>query len=115
MSFMNEFHEAESWNYPVREVMKSLGATHRWGVSGTPPLNSTDAVLEVAELLWFAKEAADEMAAPAMSQAMKFRNSQRQEALMWLQQISNQKQVEVECQAWIRDYVRQNTSELVEA
>lgn len=112
---LDEFHEAESWNYPVREVMKSLGATHRWGVSGTPPLNSTDAVLEVAELLWFAKEAADEMAAPAMSQAMKFRNSQRQEALMWLQQISNQKQVEVECQAWIRDYVRQNTSELVEA
>ena len=51
---LDEFHEAGAWSYRVREIAKSMGATHRWGLSGTPPLDSTESLLEVAQLLWYA-------------------------------------------------------------
>ena len=86
---LDEFHESESWANRVRDVMKSLGATHRWGLSGTPPLDTTDAVLEVAELLWYATDAT----APFMSEALKHRKSQKQEAKIWLADEENKKKL----------------------
>ena len=69
--------------------MKSLGATYRWGLSGTPPLDTTDAVLEVAELLWYATDAT----APFMSEALKHRKSLKQEAKTWLADEENKKKL----------------------
>ena len=86
---LDEFHESESWVTRVRDVMKSLGAMHRWGLSGTPPLDTTDAVLEVAELLWYATDAT----APFMSEALKHRKSQKQEAKIWLADEENKKKL----------------------
>ena len=86
---LDEFHESESWANRVRDVMKSLGATHRWGLSGTPPLDTTDAVLEVAELLWYATDAT----APFMSEALKHRKSQKQSAKTWLAKTENKRKV----------------------
>ena len=111
---LDEFHESESWKTAVREVMKSLGATHRWGLSGTPPLNSTDSVLEVAELLWYATEG-DSLVSPAMSKALKYRQSKTNAAKSWLANAANQEEVQKECQVMIRDFVRQNESTLVKA
>lgn len=53
----DEFHESETWEYRVREMLKSLGAEHKWGLSGTPPLGSAAAVVEVAALLGYANPA----------------------------------------------------------
>ncbi|CAL1168735.1 unnamed protein product [Cladocopium goreaui] len=108
---LDEFHESESWITRVREVMKSLGATYRWGLSGTPPLDTTDAVLEVAELLWYATDAT----APFMSEALKHRKSRKQDSKTWLADEENKQKIHGECQAMIRDVVRQNSSQLVEA
>ena len=113
---LDEFHESESWKTAVREVMKSLGATHRWGLSGTPPLNSTDSVLEVAELLWYATDGGpDAVLSPAMSKALKYRQSTKTAAKSWLAKTANQEEVQKECQVMIRDFVRQNESTLVKA
>ena len=49
----DEFHESESWVFRTRELLKSIGATHRWGLSGTPPLGSTEPAAQVAELLCY--------------------------------------------------------------
>ena len=86
---LDEFHETESWITKVREVMKSLGATHRWGLSGTPPLDTTDAVLEVAELLWYATDATT----PFMNKALKHRNSQKLGSITWLANAENKRKV----------------------
>lgn len=50
---MDEFHESESWVYRVREMFKSIGADHRWGLSGTPPVGDVAAVSQVASILWY--------------------------------------------------------------
>jgi hypothetical protein len=86
---LDEFHESESWITRVREVMKSLGATYRWGLSGTPPLDTTDAVLEVAELLWYATDAT----APFMSEAFKHRKSRKQDSKRWLADEENKQKI----------------------
>ena len=69
------------------------GVTHRWGLSGTPPLDTTDAVLEVAELLWYATDAT----APFMSEALKHRKSQKHEAKIWLADEENKKKLPCSC------------------
>lgn len=86
---LDEFHETESWVSRVRDVMKSLGATYRWGLSGTPPLDTTDAVLEVAELLWYATDAT----APFMSEALKHRKSRKQDSKKWLADEENKQKI----------------------
>ena len=86
---LDEFHESESWITRVREVMKSLGATYRWGLSGTPPLDSTDAVLEVAELLWYATDAT----APFMTEALEHRKSRKQDSKKWLADEDNKQKI----------------------
>jgi len=50
---MDEFHESESWVYRVCEMFKSIGARHRWGLSGTPPVGSLSSIKQVAEILWY--------------------------------------------------------------
>ena len=42
--------------YRVREMLRGLTAVHKWGLSGTPPLENGSAVAEVARLLGFASE-----------------------------------------------------------
>ena len=85
---LDEFHESESWRAASREVMKSLGATHRWGLSGTPPLDSTDSVLEVAEILRYATEAT-----PIMMEALKKKGQMRQIPTSWLAQSTNKQKL----------------------
>ena len=50
---MDEFHESEAWVYRVREMFKSIGADHRWGLSGTPPVGDTAAISQMAAILWY--------------------------------------------------------------
>ena len=50
---MDEFHESESWVYRVREMFKSVGADHRWGLSGTPPVGNRESIAQVAQILWY--------------------------------------------------------------
>ena len=84
---LDEFHESESWQSSVREVMKSLGATHRWGLSGTPPLDETDSVLEVAELLWYAD------GRPILCEALKNKKKKSLEAKSWWADPANKQKV----------------------
>ena len=86
---LDEFHESESWNSRVRDVMKALAATCRWGLSGTPPLDSTDSVLEVAEILRYATGAT-----PFMTEALKNRKKEKSEkAQSWLADEGNKQKV----------------------
>ena len=102
---LDEFHETESWKSAVREVLKSIGATHRWGLSGTPPLSNTDSVLEVAELFHYIRKETS----PTMALALKSRQSQK------LQTVQAKQKLHEECQAMIHGFVRQNSSALIEA
>ena len=34
-------------------MFKSIGADHRWGLSGTPPVGDTAAISQVADILWY--------------------------------------------------------------
>lgn len=102
---LDEFHETESWKRAVREVLKSIGATHRWGLSGTPPLGDVNSVLEVAELLNYVQDESS----PTMALAFKKGQSSK------LKREDMQKKLHEECQAMISGFVRQNSSALVEA
>mmetsp|Transcript_16843 Transcript_16843/g.39327 ORF Transcript_16843/g.39327 Transcript_16843/m.39327 type:complete len:868 (+) Transcript_16843:56-2659(+) len=52
---MDEFHESESWDYKVRELFKGIGATHRWGLSGTPPIADVESIDGIADMMWAVK------------------------------------------------------------
>ncbi|CAE7818718.1 RAD5B [Symbiodinium sp. CCMP2592] len=102
---LDEFHETESWKKAIREVLKSIGATHRWGLSGTPPLGDVNSVLEVAELLNYVQD----KSSPTMALAFKKGQSSK------LKQEDTQRKLREECQTMILGFVRQNSSALVEA
>ena len=38
--------------YRVRCMFEAVGATHRWGLSGTPPISNRESLWDVAYLLW---------------------------------------------------------------
>jgi len=110
---LDEFHESESWEYRVREMMKSVGATHRWGLSGTPPLGSCDAVSQVAELLWFPKlEEAPQMAKLVVLQKP---NCPKDDVESFKKQKNVQRVLQDEVRRFLDGCVRQNSSEVVEA
>jgi hypothetical protein len=48
---LDEFHESESWDFRGRELLKAVGSKYRWGLSGTPPFDSTESAALVAGLL----------------------------------------------------------------
>ena len=102
---LDEFHETESWKRSTREVLKSIGATYRWGLSGAPPLSNVDSILEVAELLNYVSQED----APTMALALGCRHSKS------LKTEAMQQKLHQECQAMIHSFVRQNSSSLVEA
>eukprot|EP00929_Paragymnodinium_shiwhaense_P001824 TRINITY_DN102030_c0_g1_i1.p1 TRINITY_DN102030_c0_g1~~TRINITY_DN102030_c0_g1_i1.p1 ORF type:complete len:1008 (+),score=202.88 TRINITY_DN102030_c0_g1_i1:153-3026(+) len=102
---LDEFHESESWSYRVREYLKSLGARHRWGLSGTPPFSSAENVAEVAELLWYSKGGARVMDKYLVECG---RKSQ-------LLDEGDLPLLRAEGQKFLDEYVRQNVSDLVEA
>jgi len=110
---LDEFHESESWEYRVREMMKSVGATHRWGLSGTPPLGSCEAVSQVAELLWFPKYEE----APRIAKLVQ--TSKPNAPKCQLEKFKSLKNVEKDLHEEVRRFlsscVRQNASEVVEA
>ena len=37
----------------MEPLLLKLGATYRWGLSGTPPLGSAETAAEVSELFWY--------------------------------------------------------------
>ena len=84
MSFMSQ-----SPGSPVCEKWWNLWGPRTAGVSGTPPLDTTDAVLEVAELLWYATDAT----APFMSEAFKHRKSRKQDSKRWLADEENKQKI----------------------
>lgn len=113
---LDEFHESESWVYRVREMVKALGATHRWGLSGTPPLGSCEAVTEVAELLHF----------PTLEKGTHMTDLQgithgnkgartKERLLQEFQQSNKVARLHQEVRRFLDDFVRQNSSELIEA
>lgn len=50
---VDEFHESQTWEFRVREMLSALEAEHKWGLSGTPPLHCGASVAQVAKLLGF--------------------------------------------------------------
>jgi len=50
---MDEFHETESWSFRTRCMYEWTGASHRWGLSGTPPISNSMSIVDVAEILWY--------------------------------------------------------------
>ena len=102
---LDEFHETESWKMSTREVLKSIGATYRWGLSGTPPLSNTESIMEVAELLNYVRKEAS----PTMALALENRLSKN------LKAEAAQQKLREECQVMIHGFVRQSSSSLAEA
>ncbi|CAE8660588.1 unnamed protein product [Polarella glacialis] len=108
----DEFHESESWEYNrVRELTKALCATNRWGLSGTPPLGSSEAVADVAELMGYP----DLCGAACMRRRVEIRNKPHWAYREELSSDSHQTGLRHEAQEFVDGYVRQNSSELVEA
>jgi len=106
---LDEFHESESWVYRVRELVKATGATHRWGLSGTPPLGSCEAVSQVAELLWFPELEH----APGMEEALAL--DKRFAAYRdFAEDGTKLSQLQQEVKRFLDTFVRQNSSELIE-
>eukprot|EP00930_Biecheleria_cincta_P048911 TRINITY_DN34167_c0_g1_i1.p1 TRINITY_DN34167_c0_g1~~TRINITY_DN34167_c0_g1_i1.p1 ORF type:complete len:995 (-),score=165.18 TRINITY_DN34167_c0_g1_i1:327-3272(-) len=104
---LDEFHESDSWQFRVREMMKSIGGTHRWGLSGTPPMGSCDSVTEVAELLWFPKLEK----APNMESFCQLKGKSEHKRLDAVTAPKLGKEVT----RFLSEFVRQNVSEVVEA
>ncbi|CAE8597074.1 unnamed protein product [Polarella glacialis] len=107
----DEFHESESWEYRVRELTKALGATNRWGLSGTPPLGSSEAVADVAELMGYP----DLCGAAYMKRHVEIGNKPHKLSREECSSDSHQTALRLEAQEFVDGYVRQNSSELVEA
>eukprot|EP00746_Dinoflagellata_sp_MGD_P001530 gnl/MRDRNA2_/MRDRNA2_102897_c0_seq1.p1 gnl/MRDRNA2_/MRDRNA2_102897_c0~~gnl/MRDRNA2_/MRDRNA2_102897_c0_seq1.p1 ORF type:complete len:1184 (+),score=191.76 gnl/MRDRNA2_/MRDRNA2_102897_c0_seq1:98-3649(+) len=108
----DEFHESEAWEYRVREMLRSLGATHKWGLSGTPPLGSPAAVAEVAGLLSSASPSAEgNILAKALYWGSNLRASTAGASDFF---ASCKSQLEAVAENFVKGYIRQNTSDLIE-
>jgi len=106
---LDEFHEAAAWTNPVRQIVKALGAEFRWGLTGTPPVGSTEEVLETAHLLRY----------PALEPAASFLRDAdfptRLKAQAWLEKPENRSGLQSDARRFLEDFVRQNTSTLLES
>ena len=108
----DEFHESEAWEYRVREMLRCLGAVHKWGLSGTPPLGSPLAVAEVAGLLGYAHPSE---VGNAFEKALYYAwNPQSGSGQWWFAQQDHQRRLKEMAEGFVEGYIRQNTSALVE-
>lgn len=102
---LDEFHESESWDFRSRELMKAVGAEHRWGLSGTPPFGSIESAALVAELLHY-------QGAASMQTYLALK---RQRRTKWCEDPEHVAAMRAELQTFLDGHVRQNKSDLVEA
>ncbi|CAE7513671.1 RAD5 [Symbiodinium sp. CCMP2456] len=113
---LDEFHESEAWEYRVREMLRGIKADHKWGLSGTPPMETGAAVAELAGLLNYIEASEDESKHP-MSKALWFNHftkKQGGEALRWFRDPRAVRRLNADAQKFVDKYIRQNTSDLVE-
>ena len=114
----DEFHESEAWEYRVREMLRGLRATHKWGLSGTPPLGGPFAVAEVAGLLGYTRpRVRGDVFGKALFYAwtrQRQRSCQRWQAEHWFAAPANQDRLKAQAERFVAEYIRQNTSELIE-
>eukprot|EP00747_Dinoflagellata_sp_TGD_P121807 gnl/TRDRNA2_/TRDRNA2_173490_c2_seq10.p1 gnl/TRDRNA2_/TRDRNA2_173490_c2~~gnl/TRDRNA2_/TRDRNA2_173490_c2_seq10.p1 ORF type:complete len:784 (-),score=89.47 gnl/TRDRNA2_/TRDRNA2_173490_c2_seq10:1572-3902(-) len=109
---LDEFHESEAWEYRVREMLRSLGAIHKWGLSGTPPLSNTAAVVEVAGLLGCTMPCKD---GGIFEKALYYGSNTRSahpNSTAWFE--ANQLCLQEAAAKFVQEHIRQNASELVE-
>ncbi|OLQ03141.1 DNA repair protein RAD5 [Symbiodinium microadriaticum] len=114
---LDEFHESEAWEYRVREMLRGIRADHKWGLSGTPPMETGAAVAELAGLLNYIEASEDESKHP-MSKALLFNHftkKQGGEALRWFRDPQTVRRLNADAQRFVDKYIRQNTSDLVES
>ena len=105
---IDEFHESVVWEFRPRELVKEIGATHRWGLSGTPPLHTSVAVTEVAKLLWYPQK----VAAPMMKLWIMLEQTRGQKLISFVE--SHGLALEMEALAFLNNCVRQNSTKLVD-
>ena len=113
----DEFHESEAWQYRVREMLRRLGAVHKWGLSGTPPLGSPLAVAEVAGLLGYAHPSEE---GNAFGKALYYAwgvgrgGAACRDGEAWFAREDVQRRLKEMAEGFVAGYIRQNTSALVE-
>ena len=105
---IDEFHESSAWDFRNRELVKAIGATHRWGLSGTPPFSTSVAVTEVARLLWYPQIAY----APAMQLWLTLEGARGARVGHFIQYHGLE--LEAEALTFLKNNVRQNSSRKVE-
>jgi len=113
---LDEFHESEAWEYRVRQMLTSLGAVHKWGLSGTPPLRSAGAVAEVAALLGYTRPEKDGSIIARAVHHMGIHGSSpgNNSAKQFWENTENQAELKAVTQRFVNNHIRQNTSELIE-
>lgn len=105
---IDEFHESAAWEYKNRELVRAIGATKRWGLSGTPPLDTSAAVTDVALLLGYHEE----VDAPAMKLWSQLEQAGVKKTENFL--VSHGLELEAEALTFLKTCVRQNSSKLVD-
>eukprot|EP00928_Gymnodinium_smaydae_P068913 TRINITY_DN5220_c2_g3_i2.p1 TRINITY_DN5220_c2_g3~~TRINITY_DN5220_c2_g3_i2.p1 ORF type:complete len:1184 (-),score=141.99 TRINITY_DN5220_c2_g3_i2:148-3699(-) len=110
----DEFHESEAWEYRVREMLKCVGATYKWGLSGTPPLADAVAVAELAGLLGHSKPSEDGDLFAKANYYSKSTNRSKKKAIEFFALSDVQAALSSTADGFVRKYIRQNTSALIE-
>ena len=105
---IDNFDESSAWDFRNRELVKAIGATHRWGLSGTPPFATSVAVAEVARLLWYPQK----VHAPAMEFWLTLEATRGTRIRHFIQYHSLD--LEAEALTFLKNNVRQNSSKLVD-
>jgi len=111
---LDEFHESEAWEYRVREMLRSLGAIHKWGLSGTPPLKNAAAVAEVAGLLGYTVPCKN---GNVVAQSLHYGSSvmcSHNATKEFFANESKQRALYEIAEKFVEEHIRQNTSDLVE-
>ncbi|CAE7278238.1 Hltf [Symbiodinium sp. CCMP2456] len=109
---LDEFHESEAWEYRVREMLRGLTAKHKWGLSGTPPMDTALAVVQIAALLGFISE--DETEGEDLMSEAKRRSTHMHvpETQAWFDR--KEASLMTATKEFVDKFIRQNTSALVE-
>jgi len=109
---LDEFHESEAWEYRVREMLRGLTAMHKWGLSGTPPMDSALAVVQIAALLGSFSD--DETESEDLMSEAKRRSGHiyMRETQAWFDR--NAAGLMVAAKDFVDKFIRQNTSALVD-
>lgn len=116
---LDEFHESTRWDYGMLTKMRHLSADHKWGLTGTPPFGSLEAVAQTAALLGFAALPKGDSvfsfdAAGTLGKAASdFRWRQRRERLLTTDAFV--RDLHHAAQKYVERFARQSASALVEA